>query len=184
MYDKSKLILGILLVLMLTSNSTSADLIDASSGMAPSKIEQGSVAEFSGTIYNVGPTEVYVQSMNVSFVEDLGAGANAKPKSYNLTSSYIDDPYFLPSNNSFTDAFKEIIDFDATIYNVSIFFAYSNTSVSPASTWHKAYALTNQSVVIVGVTEIMKVFYGFVIAFSVIAVIVIALMIRSKYFKK
>ena len=32
MYDKSKLILGILLVLMLTSNSTSADLISDKTG--------------------------------------------------------------------------------------------------------------------------------------------------------
>ena len=184
MYGKNKLILGILLVIMLTSNSTSADLIDASSGMSPAKIEQGSEVEFSGTIYNVGVTEVYVQYMNVSFVENLGIDENAKSKSYNLTSSYRDDPYFLPSNNSFTDAFSEIIDFEATIYNVSIFFSFSNTSTSPESTWYKAYALTNQSVIVVGVTEPMKVFYGFVIAFGSVAVVVIALIIRSKYFKK
>lgn len=184
MYDKNKLILGILLVIMLTSNSTSADLIDASSGMSPVKIEQGSVVEFSGTIYNVGSSEVYVQSMNVSFVENLGVDSNSKPKSYNLTSSYLDDPYFLPSNNTFTDAFAETIDFDATIYNVSIFFSYSNTSASPESTWYKAYALINQSVIVVGVTEPMKIFYGFAIAFAVIAVILVSLMIRSKYIKK
>ena len=182
MYGTNKLIIGILLVIMLTSNSTSADLIGASSGMTPAKIEQGSEVEFSGTIYNVGKSEIYIQSMNVSFVENLGIDSNSKAKSYNLTSSYLDDPYFLPSNNSFTDAFEVIIDFDATIYNVSIFFSYSNTSASPESTWFKAYALVNQSVIVVGVTEPMKVFYGFAIVFGVIAVVVISLMIRSKYF--
>ena len=171
------------MIVLLFSISTSADLIDGYAGMVPERIERGSEVSFSGTIHNLGNYEVFVQQFNVSFVERLGSEANSAPENYSYSESYADEPYQLPSNSTFTSLFKTIIDIEPMAYNVSIFFLYSNTSASVISTWESAYTLANQSVLIIGVSDPQKIFYGFLITISFLASAFIILVVRAKYFK-
>ncbi len=177
-------LISITIILILVAQSVSANGIYGSSGYAPEKIDEGSEVMFYGTIYNVASYDVYVQTMNITFIENLGEGATATPRNYTINTSYNEDPISLPSNTSYTDTISATIDYRPGQYNVSIFFQYSNTTASPVGTWATAYSLINQTVLVAGVTNPQKIFNAFIISLGALTLVFVGLVIRSKYFKK
>lgn len=175
--------LNLLLMFLLISGSSSADLVNGSSGYAPDNIEQGSKVRFYGTIHNAEPSEIYVYRLNVSFVEQLASDSSARSDSYNYSKSYIADPERLDSNHTFTDYVWETVDIPASKYNISIFFLYSNVSGAASNRWNEAYTLGNYSVSVLGVTEPLKVVYGLIIFFGTSAGIFILLVLRNRFKK-
>lgn len=169
--------------LFMANPATTAEQLSASSGYTPTRIQVDTEVSFTATVYNLQDRELYIQGMNVSFTEGSASGSSTNVDTFYLTKSYPESRRALPANSSFSDRFTIKVSFEPGTYNVSIFFANSNESDSRSWNPH-VYALTNETVVIIGVNDTLKFLLGLGIFFGVTAIVIIGLMVYNSKFKK
>lgn len=178
--SNSNFVLCVFIILVLTSNSVSGNQISGFSGsISTDTIEQGSTVMFSGSIHNLYTSNIYMYSMNVSFMENFG-----KSKVYNITKSYGVNGEVLFSNNTFTDIIESKINYIPGKYNISIYFEYGASNGLFPDEWNSTYALANKTVEVTGTTQSIKIARGFVIVLGIITGFVIILFIYNKVTKK
>ncbi|MCY3411475.1 MAG: hypothetical protein INQ03_07585 [Candidatus Heimdallarchaeota archaeon] len=166
---------------LLLANSGRSLPIDAGAGYTPNRIEEDTEVTFSGTLYNLMSINIYVTSFNVSFLEAATESAAGEQKVYNLSKSYPEGRRLLQSNSSFTDLFQTKVTFAPGTYDVSIFFGNANDTTGALNEY--AYALINETVTIVGVSDPTRFFEGLgIVVFSGFA-IYLGLIVYNKYKK-
>ena len=173
-----------LLLLILLSYSANAQIGAYRGFVENDRVNEGDRVRFSGTFYNYIDSTVYVFSMNVSFVENLGPGSNRDPSRPNASKLYDETNWAIASNASLTDSIVTTIDFDPGSYNVSIFFVYSNSTPSAVADYGTVYALENATLVVEGLTQALEAVRIVGIIIGAVAVVIIGVLIYNSKFKK
>lgn len=178
--QNARLSLVFVTLVLLANPATS--MVDGGSGFVPGKIKQGSEVMFSGTIFNLSNLTIYVHSMYVEFIEGTTIGSTGIAQRFNSSHSYPESRRTLESNASLSDFHKDEINYEPGEYNVTVYFEYANTTT--ATTFDIAYAIINQTTVVVGVSSAGRLLRGFGIFVGIVASVIIGLIVYNNKFKK
>lgn len=147
-------------------------------------IEQNSDVTFGGSVYNIHNVSIfYIYFLNVTFRELLGESSTRTPKRYNYTKTY-DSNFRLNTGEIFSDTYRTKVDLNPGKYNVSIAFTISNGTASASSAFRPQYAMGNQSVEVIGVSQSQKVLIAFRNTILAILGIIVLTYLYLKYVKK
>lgn len=181
--------LSLILLLTVSSSTAQVQVDDQIAGayggkISTIRIEQDSNVEFSGSTYNFDDDTIFfINSMNITFLELLGQSTSRDAKIYNLTKSY-ESSFRLGPGETYSDSYRTKVDLNAGKYNVSISFVLSNGTATSSASYIPKYALSNQTVQIVGVSESQKVLRAFGYTILAIVGLVILFYFYSKFVKK
>lgn len=163
----------ILSTLLIAQSSQAQDFEGFGGFISTDVITPGQDVVFTGSIKQYEFGTITVTSMNVAFVERLGGAAIRSPREFNFTKSYGDRDVTVAQNVTFTDSMVETIDLDTGVYNVSIFFIFTNGT----SDANRVYSLINQSVVMEGSSSQVRAIEIGAIIIGVVTIGVIGLLV-------
>lgn len=147
-------------------------------------IEQNQDVTFGGSVYNIHNVSIfYIYFFNVTFREILGETSTRSPKRYNYTKTY-DSNFRLSTGEVFSDTYRAKIDLNPGKYNVSIAFTISNGTASTVNSFRPQYAMGNQSVEVIGVSQSQKVLTAFGYTILGILGIIVLTYLYLKFVKK
>jgi hypothetical protein len=171
----------LLIILCLTSlqfvSTINAETYAAFGGEYTSdNIRRGDTVTFFGSVWN-NNTEpgTKILFMNVTLTRTTATEPTAK-----FVKEYEPNRQNFPSLSVFSDSITEKLDYEPGLYNVSILFMLENPSVIVAERIQPYYALTNETMLIRGVTQPLQFLYALLVLAGVVFLLFIFIIIQRK----